>query len=929
VEDPADFESPGEEKLPNENAALLEQLRAGDAHAGQRFVREHYQAIHRFLHSLTGQADLADDLTQETFLRAWRRLNTFQGRGSLRSWLYRIAHRQFLNRLQRRSVEPVGDAIAAADGPLPVAAPDAHAWTDAVELRSCIDRLPLEQRDVVLLHYLEGYTSSEIARIVDAPVGTVCYRLARARERLRQALGEDDLTYLNDPFAPMRQGHWLPLEQLRALEGRWRIAGGGSPPEEGAMERREFLRRTAAGAAGLVLSEPGKEADGPLPVVDGRLAQKVTLAFKGTALSDLCSHLRAETGVSLSAGPSVADEKVILFCKQMPLRDVMRQLSRPFGYAWTRSGPAGKYRYELLQDLRSQLLEEELRNRDRHDALLSLEEELERFRPYLSLSPDQILARARTAPPEEKKLLEKIGGSQTHSALGWGPIQMYFRLTSREKLALLAGETLYFSEGPRPGERPLPPDVARGVMQGWRGLHVRKEDDGYQWTDADEPGSIPIAQVPGVRASVSLSLDRSELGQYGLNGLTGFYGPDPLNRRTSSGPYAIGRSPRVVQPDNARASARLAKDPAMQARLSIQARHACGSAATNDQRPTTNTDAVPLVVGRSSLIGSEPHVTTADVLEALHQATGRPIIADYYTRLYEPGRASVRGQTLFAALNQICDTMRLRWNRDGEWLQLRSASYYDDRLKEVPNRLLKRWAAVRRKHGFLRLEDLIEIAGLTDAQLAGAEMAEGAKACYGLAEWDLARHHLVLPGLRYLAGFTPEQRRKAERPEGLSFTEMSLAQQQGFLARRWPPKLMGTGTPNPTVLPSLEELAGAVLRVDYSQPGEYEWRPPGPYLLRWLVPVDLGPDGRRLIPRPLVRERTREAALQALRRLDPQMRAAVRAAAGRSDPRFLAEPVSDEAQIVPTELNLTLLYIPVRQSALVVSEDFWSILGAW
>jgi hypothetical protein len=157
---------------------------------------------------------------------------------------------------------------------------------------------------------------------------------------------------------------------------------------------------------------------------------------------------------------------------------------------------------------------------------------------------------------------------------------------------------------------------------------------------------------------------------------------------------------------------------------------------------------------------------------------------------------------------------------------------------------------------------------------------------------------------------------------------MSLAQQQGFLARRWPPKLVGTDTPNPATLPSLEELSGAVLRVDYRQPGWYEWRPPGPYLLRWLVPVDPGPHAR-LIPRPLVRERTREAALRALRRVDPQVRAAVIAAAGRSDPRLMTALASDESQIVPTDLNVTLIYLPVRQSALVVSSDFWSVLGAW
>src|SRR5205823_3356038 len=153
-------------------------------------------------------------------------------------------------------------------------------------------------------------------------------------------------------------------------------------------------------------------------VIDRRLTKKVTCAFKGTALSDVCEHLRADTSVHLAAGPSVADEKITLFCAELPLREVMRQLSRPFGYTWLRSGKPDAYGYELAQDLRSLLVEEELRNRDRHAALLSLEGEMERFRPYLDLSPDEILARARATPPAEKKLLEQIGGGNARSTLG-------------------------------------------------------------------------------------------------------------------------------------------------------------------------------------------------------------------------------------------------------------------------------------------------------------------------------------------------------------------------------------------------------------------------------------------------------------------------------------------------------------------------------
>src|SRR5207253_353331 len=206
--------------------------------------------------------------------------------------------------------------------------------------------------------------------------------------------------------------------------------------EEDEMERREFLRQAAVGAAGLMLSETEKE------VVDSRLTQKVTCAFKGTALSDLCDHLRADTGVHLLAGNSVADEKVTLFCEKLPLRDVMRQLSRPFGYTWLRSGTPGQYRYELVQDLRSQLLEEELRNRDRNAALLALEREIDRFRPYLELSPDEALARAKNAPPEEKPLLERFADR------GWGPIQMYFRLSPNDLTAIRAGQWLIFSAEP-------------------------------------------------------------------------------------------------------------------------------------------------------------------------------------------------------------------------------------------------------------------------------------------------------------------------------------------------------------------------------------------------------------------------------------------------------------------------------------------------
>jgi hypothetical protein len=308
-------------------------------------------------------------------------------------------------------------------------------------------------------------------------------------------------------------------------------------------------------------------------------------------------------------------------------------------------------------------------------------------------------------------------------------------------------------------------------------------------------------------------------------------------------------------------------------------------------------------------------------------------VADYYTRLFMRDSVSVHEQTIFAALNQLGDAMRLRWTKDAGWLQFRSTGYYDDRLKEVPNQLLKRWAAARAQDGFLTLDALVEIAQLPDAQSQGADMAEGARECYGLAEWDLIRNHLVLPNLRYLAGFTPGQRQEAMSEAGLPFAKMSLAQQQGFLAQVFPPVWPFTGMvmQYSVTLGSLDDLSGATLRVDYSQPGWSEWRPPGPLSLRWLVPVDPGAEGR-VVPRPRVRERTREAALAALRQVDPQIRAAVQAAAGRDDPRLLQNPPPDEAQIVPTDLNLWTIYLPDthnRYGCQIQSEDTRHSCGFW
>jgi hypothetical protein len=704
----------------------------------------------------------------------------------------------------------------------------------------------------------------------------------RSADQPAPARPRGDLDYLNeDPARALQRWARLPADEVLKLEEKLRKAlKGGDDFVYVPLPR-------IADSEGWQIAAAIESYKHEATIVDPRLFRKVTLQFRAASLSELCDRLRADTGIHLAAGQSVADEKMTLFCKETPLRDVMRQMSRPFGYTWLRSGKEKEFRYELVQDLRSQLAEEELRNRDRHAALVALDREIARYRRYLLLSPDEARARAKSAEPSEKRLLEALGG------YGWGPVQLYFRLSPGDLSALRAGQTLVFSAEPGPGEHRLPQDLARGVLQSMRDWRLYKRDDAFHVNDAahaTEDGQPP-AVVPEARARVRLSLKQSELGQFVLDGRSGFTasvnpdGPPQIIMNLPSGPLATGQSPTARE---AREASAAATDASLKKPVTFRPRASCHAAVSGTR-------------SAESRRAEEHKVAPADVFEALHRATGLPIVADAFTRLYPPAEVSAQNRPLGAALGGVAERMRMQWKRDParDWLQFRSASFFDDRRKEVPNRLLARWAGSRRQHEGLTLDDLIEIAGLSDAQLDGESMAEGARDCWGLAEWDLARRPNGRRHLRYLAEFTPAQRQQALAPEGLPFVRMTLAQQQKFMAIVLPGDAEG--------LQSLEELAGAALRVDYSRPGAWEWRPAGLSWFQWVVP---SAPGQRAL-RPPTRAKTREEALAAARATAARYRPGMLQAVRRLNPAFDEAALEPrEGQIVPTELDLQFIYVP-------------------
>lgn len=162
-----------------DEGALLPLAAAGDRAAFASLVRIHQSRLRGFLRRLTrGDHALADDIAQDTFLEAWRKIGQFRGEGSFGGWLAAIAYRRTLMAARQRKLEPLEDDIEAAD-----TSPEVR-----IDLEKAMMRLSLPERAALTLCYALEYTHDEAAGILALPLGTVKSHVARGREKLRKLL---------------------------------------------------------------------------------------------------------------------------------------------------------------------------------------------------------------------------------------------------------------------------------------------------------------------------------------------------------------------------------------------------------------------------------------------------------------------------------------------------------------------------------------------------------------------------------------------------------------------------------------------------------------------------------------------------------------------------------------------------------------------
>jgi RNA polymerase sigma-70 factor (ECF subfamily) len=179
--------------------ALVQQCAAGDQDACTRLVTDHQRMVYQLSLHLLGDQQEALDLCQEVFLRVFRTLSRFRGQSTLRTWIYRIVLNQASNRhrwwrRRHRSQQVALETHTAAHGELAesrnFAQPDRvlEQRETADRVWIALNRLPFDQRAVVVLREIDGLSYEEIASSLGVAVGTVKSRLARARQNLRSDL---------------------------------------------------------------------------------------------------------------------------------------------------------------------------------------------------------------------------------------------------------------------------------------------------------------------------------------------------------------------------------------------------------------------------------------------------------------------------------------------------------------------------------------------------------------------------------------------------------------------------------------------------------------------------------------------------------------------------------------------------------------------
>jgi RNA polymerase sigma-70 factor (ECF subfamily) len=170
---------------------LRARFRQGDPDAVRAVYRSHGRLVYAVAYRVLGDRGLAEEATQQTFVKAWRAAQSFDESRELGPWLAAIARRVAIDLYRReavRTADPI-ESVPAGDPALVAAPQSAESVYDVWAVREAVAQLPADEQEVVRLQHLEGFTHTQIAEQLGIAPGTVKSRSFRAHKRLAELLG--------------------------------------------------------------------------------------------------------------------------------------------------------------------------------------------------------------------------------------------------------------------------------------------------------------------------------------------------------------------------------------------------------------------------------------------------------------------------------------------------------------------------------------------------------------------------------------------------------------------------------------------------------------------------------------------------------------------------------------------------------------------
>ena len=186
------------EQFKDMDAQLIDEVGKGNQAAFDILFSKYNNKLYASLLAFTKSQELAEDLTQKTFIRVWKKIETFRGDSSLFTWIYRIAINLAKNEFTSKQAKNQGitDNIDDTyDLESSVSSPESHA-IEAESMQAVMDfiaSLPTDLREAISLREFDGKSYEEIAQITGSPIGTVRSRIFRAREEILNFMKEEEI----------------------------------------------------------------------------------------------------------------------------------------------------------------------------------------------------------------------------------------------------------------------------------------------------------------------------------------------------------------------------------------------------------------------------------------------------------------------------------------------------------------------------------------------------------------------------------------------------------------------------------------------------------------------------------------------------------------------------------------------------------------